>query len=417
MKKITFLARVFFTLLIFSLLCLPVLAEAQIFSNQEQYVSPQPGEVEQKVWDPLERSNKKVFYFNDLLYTDVVKPLTVVYEQLPPSVRKVFYNGFQNLEDPSRIVNFALQGKPRRAGDELTRFVINSTVGVGGMFDVADNALGIQDQDADFGETLGTWSVGPGPYLVVPGLGPMDTRDFVGFAVDDVLDPLFWVPGPFWLTWPADFVKYTGKASDHIDQYEAMKKASLDPYIAMRSAYMEHREAMIANRSPQLAVIPAGLSYAGDNARQRVADQKVPTIVKAKAPAQALAVKQRREQKPRINAPPRELAEALREAVENESGRTPFEAVLQQYPQLAGAVAALNAIAQDADFRPDWGRDNRERLSLATQIISRAVARGDLFTRGRNDPRLDRIREMACDQQRKLDNLEQTERACKTWGG
>ena len=162
MKKITRLAMAFFPLLTFSLLSFPILAGAQIFTNQEQSVSPQPGEVEQKVWDPLERSNRKVFYFNDLLYSDVVEPVTTVYKKLPLPVRNVVRNGFQNLEAPSHFVNFVLQGKPYRAGNEITRFVINSTLGVGGMFDVAQNTFGIQNQDADFGQTLGKWCVEPG---------------------------------------------------------------------------------------------------------------------------------------------------------------------------------------------------------------------------------------------------------------
>ncbi|MDR3554777.1 MAG: VacJ family lipoprotein [Syntrophobacteraceae bacterium] len=383
-----------FFLLIF--LGLPNLAGAQIFSSQEQSLSPQPGLDEQKVWDPLERSNRKVFYFNDLLYTDVVQPVTVVYKKLPSPVQKVVRNGFQNLEGPSRFVNLVLQGKPGKAGEEMTRFVINSTVGVGGMFDVAHNAFGIQDHDADFGQTLGTWYVEPGPYLVVPALGPSNARDLVGFAADHFMDPLYWVPGPFWVTWPADFVKYTSKASDHIDQYETLKKGSLDPYVAMRNAYMQHRQNEIPGRPPQLADGAAGGASAIDNARRLEADQNAAAI----APR---AKKKLWAQKPRKNAPPRELAEALREAASNESD-TPFEAVLQEYPQLAGAVAARGAIAQSEAFRPDWGQDNQERLSIATELICRAVARGDRFTRGQNDSRLEQFRETACDRQRKIVN-------------
>jgi phospholipid-binding lipoprotein MlaA len=393
MQKTTSLAMVFSLYLIFCLLGSSIPASAQLFDSQDQSVSLQPGQEEQKVWDPLERSNRKVFYFNDLLYTDVVKPMTVVYKELPSSVRKVVRNGFQNLEAPSRFVNLVLQGKPRGAGDEMTRFILNSTVGVGGMFDVAHNALGVQDRDADFGQTLAAWCVAPGPYLVVPGLGPSDTRDILAFAAEDVMDPLFWVPGPFWITWPASFVKYTAKASDHIDQYETLKKASLDPYVAVRNAYMQHRNDMTGSRSLQ----PAGEASADDNERQAEADRQAATVAKTEPLAQPRAVKLQ----PRKNAPPRELAEALREAAENESNHRPFEAVLQQYPQLAGAVAARNAIAQNAAFRPDWGRDNRQRLILATELICGEVARGDRFTRGGNDPRLRRFRTMACNQQRK----------------
>ncbi len=367
MKKIVRLAMVFFLLFIFSPLSFPRLVGAQIFSNQEQSVATPPDAVEQKVWDPLERSNRKVFSFNDLLYTDVVKPLTVVYDQLPPPARKVFHNGFQNLDAPSRVVNLVLQGKPHRAGEEMERFVINSTLGVGGMFDIAQNTFGVHERDADFGQTLGTWCVAPGPYLVVPVLGPSNTRDLTGLAADSFMDPLYWVPGPFWLTYPVDFVKYVNKASEHIDQYETMKKGSLDPYVAMRNAYMQHREEMIRGRSQQPVDIRAGMAL-----------------------AQARAEEQRR----RTASPP-ELAQALREAARNESSSSSFDQVLQKYPQLSSAVAAREAIARYADFRPDWGQENRERLSFATEIICRDVARGDLFTQGRMDSRVDRISEMA----------------------
>ena len=331
-------------------------------------------------------------------------PVTTVYKKLPLPVRDVVHNGFQNLEAPSHFVNFVLQGKPHNAGNEITRFVINSTLGVGGMFDVAQNTFGFQNQDADFGQTLGLWCVEPGPYLVVPALGPSNTRDLVGFAADSVMDPLFWVPGPSWVLYPVDFVKYTSKASDHIDQYETMKKASLDPYVAMRNAYMQHRDDMIWNRSQQPADIHTEGASAMENERRPAAEQKAATIAKEKALAQARAEERQRLREGSKNASPRELAEALREASEKESSSTPFEAVLEQYPQLAGPVAARSAIAQDSDFRPDWGKDNRARLNLATEIICKAVARGDRFTRGQNDSRLDRIRAMACDDQRTLDD-------------
>ena len=399
MQKTTCSAMSLFWLFIFILLGSPLPAGAQIFNSQD---SLQPGEVEQKVFDPLQSSNRKVFYFNDLLYTDIVEPVTVVYRKLPPPVRKVVRNGFQNLEAPSHAVNLALQGNSCLACAEVTRFVINSTVGVCGMFDVARDALGIQDHDADFGQTLGAWCVAPGPYLVVPALGPSDTRDLVGYAADSVMDPLFWIPGSTWVMYSVDFVKYTAKASDHIDQYETMKKASVDPYVAMRNAYMQHREDLIRNR-------PAADVQAAGNARLQAPDQAGETIAKTDALAQAHAQKPRKEITPRKNASARELAQALRKAAQDESSGTPLEEVLQQYPQLAGAVSARNAIAQNEAFRPDWGQDNKERLAIATEMICRAVARGDRFTGGRNDSKLDRIRQTACNEQKRHDSEQELE--------
>ncbi|MGC9196497.1 MAG: MlaA family lipoprotein [Syntrophobacteraceae bacterium] len=360
-------------------------------------------ETGQKVWDPLERSNRKVFDFNDAIYTDFVQPLTVVYKKLPQSMRKVVHNGFDNMEAPSRFVNLVLQGKPRRAGNEMTRFVINSTVGVGGMFDVAKNAFGVRETDADFGQTLGTWYVPPGPYLVVPALGPSNTRDLVGKVADSFLDPLYWVPGPFWVTWPAYFVKYTDEASNHIGQYEAMKRASLDPYVAMRNAYMQHRNNMIGIEPPLSVGKPSESVSSSQATTAKDAAQRVEAKPLAQVPTQN---NRRLVLKPRKNATASELAEALRKAAQNESSQTSVDGLLQVYPQLAGAIAARAAIARDAAFRPDWGQDNKQRLSIATDIICRAVARGDRFTQGGKDSRLGQIRATACEQQRTLDESE-----------
>ncbi|MDR3567596.1 MAG: VacJ family lipoprotein [Syntrophobacteraceae bacterium] len=246
MRKIACFEVKFTFLLIFAVLAFPILAGAQIFTNQQRTESASEGQV--RVQDPFERSNRKIFNFNDRLYSKYVRPVTNVYSQLPITIRNVFHNGFENLEDPSRFVNFVLQQRPRMAGNTMTRFVINSTVGVGGMFDVAKNALGVERHNADFGQTLGVYGVDSGPYLVVPALGPSDTRDLLGFAVDSVMDPLFWVPGPFWITYPPDFVKYMGKAADHIDDYETMKKAALDPYVAMRDGYMQYRKNAVSKK-------------------------------------------------------------------------------------------------------------------------------------------------------------------------
>lgn len=247
MRKISRLKIAILFLFTFTLLGIPILATAQIFGGQQSATPPQD-QGQLKISDPFEHSNRNIFKFNDRVYFGIVKPVAVAYLKLPKPFRKVIGNGFDNLEIPSHFVNFVLQGEPRKAGNEMSRFILNSTVGIGGMFDVAANACGIQGDDADFGQTLGKWSVGPGPYLVVPVLGPYNERDLFGFAVDSAMDPLVWVPGPFWITIPPDFVKYVNKAADHVGEYEALKKAALDPYVAMRDGYMQHRASVISNR-------------------------------------------------------------------------------------------------------------------------------------------------------------------------
>ena len=247
MRKITCLEIAFLFLFVFSLLGFFALTCGPAFAEQ-QTLEPQQGQGQQKSCDPAEASNRKIFNLNDCLYFQVVKPIARAYSALPQPVRRALGNGFQNLEVPAHFVNFALQGRAQLAGDEMTRFIINSTVGIGGMFDVAHNALGLEDHDADFGQTLGKWGVLPGPYLVVPVLGPSDSRDLFGYAVDKVMDPLFWVPGPWWVTIPPSFVNFAGKASNHSGEYEALKKASLDPYVAMRDAYEQYRADRVLNK-------------------------------------------------------------------------------------------------------------------------------------------------------------------------
>lgn len=247
MPKISRLKFAILFLFTVTFLAVPMLADAQIFGGQQSAPPPQD-QGQLKVSDPFEHSNRNIFNLNDRLYFGIVKPVAVAYLKLPQPFRRAIDNGFNNLEIPSHFVNFVLQGEPRSAGNEMSRFILNSTVGIGGMFDVAANACGIQSENADFGQTLGKWSVGPGPYLVVPVLGPSDQRDLFGFIVDSAMDPLFWVPGPIWITIPPDFVKYVSKAADHVGEYEALKKASLDPYIAMRDGYMQHRASVISNR-------------------------------------------------------------------------------------------------------------------------------------------------------------------------
>ena len=248
MRKITCFKVAFLFLFIFSLLEFPVLAKGQSFPGQQESLNPQMEQEPAKVWDPLEKSNRKVFKFNDWFYTDIVRPVSRVYLKVPQPVRNAVGNTFDNLEDPARFVNFVLQGRPRRAGNEMARFILNSTVGIGGFFDVAQNACGIQGNNADFGQTLGIWGLGPGAYLLIPVLGPSDERDFLGYVADSAMDPLFWVPGPWWVTAPPSALKYVNTASLHIGQYEAMKRACLDPYVAMRNAYMQYRQHLIEKR-------------------------------------------------------------------------------------------------------------------------------------------------------------------------
>jgi phospholipid-binding lipoprotein MlaA len=203
---------------------------------------PEGDQNELKVNDPYEHSNRRVFDFNDGLYFHVLKPVARVYSAcLPNDVREAIRNGFHNMVFPSRFINFVLQAKGDKAVNEVIRFVINSTMGMAGLLDFAQARFGLQNHESDFGQTLALWGIGSGPFLIIPVLGPSNPRDLFGFAADSVMDPLFWAPWDWYVGIVIETEKYVNRTSLQIGQYEELKKASLDPYIAMRDAYIQYR--------------------------------------------------------------------------------------------------------------------------------------------------------------------------------
>lgn len=219
------------------------------FASAEQTAGPEGPQNEVKVSDPNEQLNRKVFEFNDRLYFYVLKPVAVGYSAVvPKELREALSNGFHNLVFPSRFINFVLQGKADKAANEAMRFVINSTLGMAGLIDIAQIRFKLDNHESDFGQTLGVWGVGPGVFLMVPVLGPSNPRDFLGFGADSVMDPLFWFPVQWWESITAESGKFINRTSLHIGEYEEMKKASLDPYIAMRDAYIQYRAHFIAEK-------------------------------------------------------------------------------------------------------------------------------------------------------------------------
>jgi len=202
-----------------------------------------------QVNDPYERANRGVFAFNDGFYFYVLKPASKLYSAVVPTgVREAIKNGFHNLVFPSRFINFVLQGKADRAANEVGRFLINSTLGVAGLFDFAQAQFGLQNHESDFGQTLALWGAQSGCFLMIPLLGPSDPRDLLGFGVDTAMDPLCWLPVEWYVSFSAETWKFVNYTSLHIGEYEELKKASLDPYIAMRDAFMQYRAHLISER-------------------------------------------------------------------------------------------------------------------------------------------------------------------------
>jgi len=198
----------------------------------------------QAIADPLEGLNRAFYSFNDGLYFYIFKPIGRGLQFiLPEPVRVAIRNFFYNLRFPARFVNCLLQGKLDGAASELARFLVNSTAGVAGFFDIATRA-GLKNYEEDFGQTLAFWGLGNGFYLDIPFFGPSSARDGFGLIVDGFLWPPSYID-PFWVAIAIRVVEALNNVSLTIGEYEALKEAALDPYIAIRDAYFQYRETKI----------------------------------------------------------------------------------------------------------------------------------------------------------------------------
>jgi phospholipid-binding lipoprotein MlaA len=202
--------------------------------------------------DPAEPFNRAMFDVHQAIDRTVLIPVARGYRAvLPPPVRTGIRNALGNLRTPVILVNDMLQGEPRRAGDTLGRFVVNSTIGLGGLFDVAASRFGVRGHSEDFGQTLGTWGMGEGPFLFIPVIGPSNPRDLAGSGVDVAIDPFTWVgqgPTVQALTYTRAGVSAVNTREGLLDPLEQVERGSLDYYAALRSIYRQRRQAEIANR-------------------------------------------------------------------------------------------------------------------------------------------------------------------------
>jgi len=207
------------------------------------------------VADPLEPVNRVFFVFNDKLYFWLIKPVATGYAVVvPEAARECVSNFFYNLKMPVRLVNNLLQGKFSRSGDELSRFLVNSTVGVVGLWDPAKSWLDISASEEDLGQTLGKYGVGEGIYICWPFLGPSNIRDSLGTAGDYMLDPVSYLSlngEKATREWSMGVSggRRVNSTSLRLGDYEAFKRASFDPYSAMRDAYIQKRSSAIKDNS------------------------------------------------------------------------------------------------------------------------------------------------------------------------
>jgi phospholipid-binding lipoprotein MlaA len=207
---------------------------------EEEYAEEKP------IADPLEPLNRVFFTFNDKLYFWLLKPVAQGYGAVVPEWGRLrVRNVFKNAATPVRLVNSLLQFKVHAAAKELGRFLVNTIGGLGGMFDILEDNPDAQPSNEDLGQTLGSYGIGEGFYIVWPVLGPSSLRDSVGSVGDHFLEPVSYIT-PIWDSLAVRTGDRVNDTSLRIGDYEDFKESALDPYISMRDAYKEHRRSKIS---------------------------------------------------------------------------------------------------------------------------------------------------------------------------
>jgi phospholipid-binding lipoprotein MlaA len=252
-----FLGPVFFSALILSGCASHPSTEQQVTTYEEEFN------------DPLENVNRKIFDFNQFVDRNAIVPVAKGYRAaLPDPVRDSLRDFLYNLRAPLIFVNDALQGQFQRAGETMGRFVINSTVGVGGLVDVAGR-WGVPYHEDDMGLTFGSWGVPEGPYLVVPILGPSTPRDLGGQVAEGFGDPWNYIVtgNPwtlYWIPFVRGAVSGVDQRSRYIETLADIERTSLDYYATIRSLYRQRRAALIRHEKEENLPPPTGLSQRQD---------------------------------------------------------------------------------------------------------------------------------------------------------
>jgi phospholipid-binding lipoprotein MlaA len=222
-------------------------SDERIQAGDAERAMPPAGErAESADFDRWEPFNDTTFEFNRRVDKYALKPVAKVWKSVVPERGQIaISNVFDNLNVVPRVMNNVLQGKWNGAGREVSRFLINSTVGVGGVFDPAKDVWQITKSPADFGQTLGKWGNGPGPYLVLPFMEPLTVRDGIGRLVDQAMDPLTYVVPVV----PALILR-TGKTINeralNYELFSEFEDGVIDPYAAVRDGYLQRREHMLS---------------------------------------------------------------------------------------------------------------------------------------------------------------------------
>ena len=198
--------------------------------------------------DPFEPANRFFYKVNDKIDRYTLKPIAQGYVAVVPApVRTGLHNVLANISSPVLFADDVSQANPHRAGDTFMRFLINSTIGIGGVLDVA-KGLGFPSHDTNFGITLALWGVPSGPFLYLPVLGPSSPRGVAGFAADIALDPFTYVPrgyGLLTLNWARQGLGAIDTRSRFLTDLDRVQASALDPYATFRSLYRQNLASQI----------------------------------------------------------------------------------------------------------------------------------------------------------------------------
>lgn len=224
-------------------------------NSEDEFVDEFEDDEGFEVYDPWESMNRKIFAFNDFFFTYFVNPLARVNDFfLPEALRYGIKNFFNNLNMPLKFICSLLQFKIAKAGNEVLNFVINSTVGLGGLVNVTDQIPSLKTSPEDFGQTFATWSIPPGPYLQLPFLGALNVRDSFGFTADFFSKTHPWIIKIFlidglYLALTANIGVYLylfiNSVSLNLGEYEDLKENSMDSYIMFKNVYAQYRDKQI----------------------------------------------------------------------------------------------------------------------------------------------------------------------------
>lgn len=203
-----------------------------------------------EVDDPLEPMNRRIHGFNEAVDKAVVKPVAQGYDAVMPAPLKTgVRNFFSNLDDVTVLANDILQFKLEQGVSDFLRLAFNSTFGMFGLLDIASE-MGLRKHDEDFGQTLGRWGVGPGPYLVLPFLGSSTFRDTVGYVVDTEYTDQVRLHDDVATRNPVPALRLVSRRADLLDAKEAVDTAALDGYEFMRDLYLARRKSLVYDGKP-----------------------------------------------------------------------------------------------------------------------------------------------------------------------